>query len=398
MSFLSPGFSYLMKFKREIATVMIPCLLTGGTEVATLDTATALQALGYRVNVIVYFDETDPAMLAAFRQAGITVTLLGLPRAGGAMAAMRLGLALGKVLLKLRPSLVWLQYMTPTLVPLLVARFFTRRLLAAVHVAAGHYNAGGMARLRWLASWWCNAMTGVSHTSVRGIVGDAPTHSRLARRVKVLPNAIDTALASDAVATDWRRKLGIAAESPVIGYVGRLAHNKGADVLLQAAVRVNRQHPECHWLIVGEGAEKPKLQAIAEQGGLANKVHLVGSLPRDAVYGAMKGFDIAVVPSREEGFGLTALEAMACGVPLVASGVDALQEVVIDGETGLLFTPEDAKALADSLMRLLASPEQRQAMAAAAARHAETTYGRQAFVEQLGNLINEKSVMSEAGK
>lgn len=368
--------------------ILIPCLLTGGTEVATLDTATALQALGYHVNVIVYFDETDPTMLAAYQQAGITVTLLGLPRAGGAMAAIRLGLALGKALLRLRPSLVWLQYMTPTLVPLLVARLFTRRLLAAVHVAAGHYNAVGMARLRWLASWWCNAMIGVSHTSVRGIVGEAFADSRLARRVKVLPNAIDTALVSDAVATDWRCKLGIAAESPVIGYVGRLAHNKGVDVLLQAAVQVNRQYPECRWLMVGEGAEKPKLQATAEQGGLANKVHFVGSLPRDAVYGAMKGFDVAVVPSREEGFGLTALEAMACGVPLVASGVDALQEVVKDGETGLLFTPDDVDALVLVLMRLLASTELRKALAAAATRHAEATYGRQAFVEKLGRLLN----------
>ncbi|MDO3720319.1 glycosyltransferase family 4 protein [Marinobacter sp. chi1] len=376
----------------------MPCLLTGGTEVATLDTATALQQLGYRVNVIVYFDELDPAMLAEFKRAGVEVTLLRLPRAGGAIAAVRLGLALGKSLLKLRSSLVWLQYMTPTLVPLLVARLFTRRLLAAVHVAAGHYNASGMARLRWLASWWCNALVCVSHTSARGIVGQAPANSRLAQRVKVLPNAIDTALAQNAVAIDWRSKVGIAAESPVIGYVGRLAHNKGVDVLVKAADQVNRQHPECHWLIVGDGSEREHLQGIVEEDGLANRVHFVGSLPRDAVYSAMKGFDIAVVPSREEGFGLTALEAMACGVPLVASGVDALQEVVKDGETGLLFSPGDSGELAEALVQLLASSEQRHVLARAASRHAGNTYGRQAFVEKLGRLLNEKAVMGEVGK
>ena len=387
-----------MSTRNEKASLLIPCLLTGGTEVATLDTATALEQLGYRVSVIVYFDETDPAMLAAFRQAGVTVTLLGLSRAGGAMAAIRLGLALGKALLKQRPLLVWLQYMTPTLIPLLVARLFTRRLLAAVHVAAGHYSASGMARLRWLASWWCSALVCVSHTSARGIVGQAAAHSRLAQRVTVLPNAIDMTLAQNAMATDWRSKLGIAARSPLIGYVGRLAHNKGADVLLQAAIKVNQRHPECHWLIVGEGAEMTHLQAIAKHGGLAGKVHFVGSLPRDAVFGAMKGFDIALVPSREEGFGLTALEAMACGVPLVASGVDALKEVVIDGETGLLFSPDNASTLADSLVQLLASPGQRQAMAATATRHVETTYGRQAFLEKLGSLLSEKVVRSEAGQ
>lgn len=372
------------------AALLLPCLLTGGTEVATLDTATALKVLGYRVNVIVYFDETDPAMLAVFKQEGITVTLLGLKRAGGVAPAIRLALALGNALLKLRPSLVWLQYMTPTLVPLLVARLLTRRLLAVVHVAAGHYKPVAMARLRWLASWWCDALVCVSYTSAHGILGQVPAYSRLARRVKVLPNAIDTEAARDAVATNWRGQLGIDAESPVIGYVGRLAHNKGVDVLLRAAAQVNQQHPECHWLIVGDGAEKAQLQHIAERAGLARKVHFVGNVPRDAVYGAMKGFDIAVVPSREEGFGLTALEAMACGVPLVASGVDALREVVQDGETGVLFTPGDADALTVILMQLLAFQEQRQALAVAATRHAEATYGRQAFLRKISNLLNKK--------
>ena len=387
-----------MSGRQKKAVLLLPCLLTGGTEVATLDTGTALRQLGYSVHVLVYFDEIDLAMLGEFKRTGIALTLLGLPRTGGAMGTIRLALALGKALLKLRPSLVWLQYMTPTLAPLLVARFFTRRLLAAVHVAAGHYSAGGMARLRWLASWWCNALVCVSHTSARGVVGQAPANSRLAQRVKVLPNAIDTSLARNAVAIGWRSKLGIAAESRVIGYVGRLAHNKGVDVLLKAAVQVNRQHPECHWLIVGDGSVREPLQVIAEQGDLANKVHFVGSLPRDAVYGAMKGFDIAVVPSREEGFGLTALEAMACGVPLVASDVDALREVVKDGETGLLFSPGDARALAESLSQLLQSSAQQHALASAATRHAWGTYGRHMFVENLGILLNEKAVMSEAGK
>src|SRR5690606_10968673 len=178
-------------------------------EVVTLATAKVLQELGFAVDIVVYFDEVDPMMLDTFIQAGITVHPLGIHRDKGIKDQLQLALALPRLLIRKRYSLIWLQYMTPTLVPLLVARCFTRRLVAAVHVAAGHYNAGGMARLRWLASWWCNAMIGVSHTSVRGIVGDAPTHSRLARRVKVLPNAIDTALVSDAVATDWRCKLGI---------------------------------------------------------------------------------------------------------------------------------------------------------------------------------------------
>ena len=89
---------------------------------------------------------------------------------------------------------------------------------------------------------------------------------------------------------------------------------------------------------------------------------------------------------------------MACGVPLVASDVDALQEVVKDSETGLLFSSEDASELAHSLVQLLASSAQRHALATAATRHAERIYGRQAFVEKLGNLLKVRAVMSEAVK
>ena len=91
-------------------------------------------------------------------------------------------------------------------------------------------------------------------------------------------------------------------------------------------------------------------------------------------------------------------KALACPPALVASRVDALQEVIENGETGRLFIPEDATALANNLMRLLVSPELREELAAAAMRHVQTTYGRQAFVEILGNILGEIVVTSELGR
>lgn len=370
------------------AVILIPCLLTGGTEVATLDTAKALVGLGFTVTVLVYFDETDPAMLDAFHQAGIAVHLLGLPRLGGIKGALRLGIALASHLSLQRPTLVWAQYMTPTLVPLVIARFFTRQLVAAVHVAARHYSPGGLRRLRWLASWWCNRLVCVSHTTANGILGERPV-TRLQKSVCVIPNTLDMQAVVDATPHNWRRQLGISPQQPIIGFVGRLATNKGVDILLQAAARINREHPDTHWVIAGNGVEKAALQQQAAAAGLEGKVHFTGSLPRDAVYGAMKGFDIAVVPSREEGFGLTALEAMACGVPLVASRVDALHEVVKDGETGMLFTVEDAQELAETIQHLLASDSLRTRLANAAAAHAQATYGQEQLMDQIRLMLND---------
>lgn len=370
---------------KQQATLLLPCLLTGGTEVATLDTAKALKELGYPVRVTVYFDEIDPDMLATFRQEGIDVQLLGLPRRSGFVGTAALAKALTNSLWRQSPSLVWVQYMTPTLIPLLVSRFFTRRLVAAVHVAARHYSPGGLRRLRWLASWWCNKLVCVSQTTARGVLGERPD-SRLEQKVRVIPNALDMQSVNTVAARDWRAQLRIAGDHRIIGYVGRLAHNKGVDVLLKAAAFVDMQFPDTHWIVVGDGAEMQSLQQLATDVGMAEKVHFVGIVPRDAVFSALKGFDIAVVPSREEGFGLTALEAMACGVPLVASRVDALQETILENKTGLLFDSENHQMLADKLVKLLKNDSLRNRLRQAGAKRVDALYSASIYRTRLHEL------------
>jgi hypothetical protein len=136
--------------------LLLPCLLTGGTEVATLETAGAFQALGYSVDVVVYFDEVDARMLASFRSSGLTVHLLGVQRCGGLIYHWRLAIGLQRVMRRRRFDVIWVQYMTPTLLPLAVARLLTRRLVSSVHVAASHYSPEGLQRLRWLARHVCD--------------------------------------------------------------------------------------------------------------------------------------------------------------------------------------------------------------------------------------------------
>jgi glycosyltransferase involved in cell wall biosynthesis len=369
------------------AAILIPCLLTGGTEVATLETAQALQDLGQSTDVVVYFDEVDATMLQTFASAGIAVHCLGLTRNGKAFGALHLAWRLLQCLRKARYDLIWVQYMTPTLVPLLVARFFVRRLVATVHVASGHYSATGRRRLRWLARHLCDRFVCVSQTSARGIFGKALDDVLLGKRVLVLPNALDMAAVNMAVARDWRRDIGLADGTRLIGFVGRLTHNKGVDILLRAAAQPALEQPQLHWIIVGDGADRSALEALAKVLGVSDVVHFVGAIPREGVYAAFKGFEIAVVPSREEGFGLSALEAMACGVPLVASRVDALQEVVLDGVTGLLCPAEDPAALADGLARLVSDAGLRQAMGSAGVGHVARLYDAPTYRANLAELL-----------
>ena len=372
------------------AALLLPCLLTGGTEVASLETVIALQAMGYTAEVVVYYDELDAAMLRTFAAAGIHVHCLGLSRGGGNAAALRLAWRLQQHLRQGRYGLIWVQYMTPTLMPLLVARLFGRCLIAAVHVAAGHYSPGGLRRLRWLARWWCDRFVCVSRTSASGIFGDNLDAAGYRKRVRVIPNTLDMAAVDSAKPRDWRQEFGFPDQVLLIGYVGRLAHNKGVDILLRAAAQLKTNQTPLHWIIVGDGADRPKLEALATGLDLAGVVHFVGRVPRESIYAAIKGFDLVVVPSREEGFGLSAVEAMACGVPVVASRVDALQEVVVDGVTGLLSEPEDPEDMASKLKNLMMDTGLEQRFREAGIIHVSKRFGRTVYQARIHDMARDR--------
>ena len=338
------------------AAILLPCLLTGGTEIATLETAITLRALGFKVEVLVYFQEVDDALLESFTRNGIVVRCLDVRRAPWAPAV--LGWRLLRALGLRRYSVIWVQYMTPTLLPLLVARLHTGRLIAAVHVAAGHYSPSGLRRLRWLARWWCDRFVCVSHTTARGIFGSLDTVSPWSGRVAVLPNALDMTEVEAAPIRDWRGELGLPTTAGIGGYVGRLAHNKGVDILIRAAALLHPSNPHFHWIIVGNGGDRAELESLASELGVDSVMHFVGAVTRSEVFAAFKGFEVAVVPSREEGFGLSALEAMACGIPVACSNLSSMPEIA--GEAGVLFDPHNEDAISDALRTLLCDTTMRK--------------------------------------
>jgi glycosyltransferase involved in cell wall biosynthesis len=278
--------------------------------------------------------------------------------------------------------------MTPTLLPLLVARFHTGRLIAAVHVAAAHYSPSGLRRLRWLARWWCDRFVCVSHTTARGIFGSLNAESPGSGRVAVLPNALDMTEVEAAPVRDWRGELGLPLTARIAGYVGRLAQNKGVDVLIRAAALLHPANPELHWVIVGDGVDRRELKALVNELGVVSVIHFVGAVTRSEVFAAFKGFEVAVVPSREEGFGLSALEAMACGIPLVASRVDALREVVLEGVTGLLFEAEDGADLANKAMILFADTTIYQNLKNSAISHVLNNYDKHVRIAEMKKLVS----------
>ncbi|HEY3673384.1 MAG TPA: glycosyltransferase family 4 protein [Acidimicrobiia bacterium] len=180
--------------------------------------------------------------------------------------------------------------------------------------------------------------------------------------VRNLGLGVDTERFAPATAPDTgdsvRRTLGLH-----VGYVGRLEARKGVHVLVDAVARV----PDCTLELVGDGAERVALEAQITRLDLADRVRVTGYATQDELPARYPTFDVVAVPSLEtptwiEQFGRVAVEAMASGVPVVASDSGSLPEVV--GDAGILVAPGDVTALADALCRLAGDPAERRRLGA----------------------------------
>lgn len=180
-----------------------------------------------------------------------------------------------------------------------------------------------------------------------------------------IPSGVDLAQVQAAAAASprVRESLGLRPTTPLIGAVSRLVAVKGLGHLVAALPKILRRCPEAHLAIAGEGAERPALEAQAAGLGVAPRVHFLGYREdADAVIGAL---DVFVLPSLNEGLGKVLVTAMALGIPVVASRVGGVGDVVEDGRQGLLVSPADPATLADAVTAVLEDRPRAAALGAA---------------------------------
>ena len=185
-------------------------------------------------------------------------------------------------------------------------------------------------------------------------------------RVRLVPEGIDLAR--------WRR---LAADEPrssdgaTILCIARQYPRKHVADLLRALPAVRRAIPRARALIAGDGPEHPALQNLARRLELGDTVRFTGALPDDELARLYRHADLFCLPSVQEGFGIVFLEAMACGLPVVATTAAAIPEVVPAGRAGSLVPPGDSVALAGALIELLADSGQRAEYGAYAQEHVQ---------------------------
>ncbi|MEL7133147.1 MAG: glycosyltransferase family 4 protein [Pseudomonadota bacterium] len=171
-----------------------------------------------------------------------------------------------------------------------------------------------------------------------------------------------------------RDELGLP-QGNLIGCFGRIRPQKGNDLFVDAMLRVLPDHPNAHGLVMGRATTEHQvycddLKTRVRAAGMSGRIHFRDEVPIEKLADHFRAIDLYIAPQRWEGFGLTPLEAMASGVPVIATRVGVFEEVVKDGETGHLINIEDVDAMAKHTDALLADPERMAAWGKAARIHA----------------------------
>jgi len=179
--------------------------------------------------------------------------------------------------------------------------------------------------------------------------------------VRVVYNGIDLDHFKPQVEREEQcRLLGLNSKAPIVGTVARLVHLKGVDVFLKAAEAVLKKFPSTQFVVVGDGPESHELKRMSQTLGIASSVRFLGS--RGDVADTARVFNVGVLSSRTEALPMAILEYMSLSVPVIATNVGGVSEMVGHGETGLLISEDDPSALAGALEVLLSDPHKARKM------------------------------------
>jgi glycosyltransferase involved in cell wall biosynthesis len=201
-------------------------------------------------------------------------------------------------------------------------------------------------------------------------------------KVVVIPNAVNaddiSAMAREPASCSWDPAF------PVVITAGRLSPEKGQATLIRAFAEVRKSVP-CQLVIVGAGELEDQLKGLSDELGVSSDVHFLGWQPNPFKYFARAS--VFVSPSLTEGFGLAVLEAMACGIPVIATDCPGGQAEIVGKEFGILVPPASEKALAEAMIRVLSDSDLRARLAAAGPRRVKD-FDRVRFVENYRRLLD----------
>ena len=321
-----------------------------------------------------------PGVSERMAAAGVPYRTFGLAAANPLPA-----LGIRRALQETRPDVLHLHLEASTLVGALAARSLPKPPLLVASVANDPYRQTRFHR--WAGRRLAPSMD-LHITHSRGIRDSVlRAYAGRSRRVEVVSLGIDLGrfrrdLADPARVAEYR-----GGAEPVVGAIGRLVPQKAMHVLIDATPALVAAHPNLRVLIVGDGPLRAELEARAARLGVAHAVRFAGY--QEDVVSAYAAMDVFVLPSRDEGFGLVFLEAMAIGVPVVGTRVIGSEDAVDDGVTGLLVPYADPSALTGAVRGILESPDLARRLRDTASERVRRVYSREQFAGRVEELYRE---------
>ncbi len=365
---------------------VITDLSTGGTQMALLRLLRGIDRNRFAPHVCCLLDGTTP-VARAIRELDIAVTGLGMTSVGRAGALWRFY----RLIETTRPVIVHAWLFHAVLLSRLVGR------MAGVEIVISsrrNVNLGNSVRemLNRITIGIDDRVIAVSQAAGRVEIERGRASPD---KVVVIPNGIDIddyAAADPRTRAEVRRRIGIPLEARLVGTVGRLVSEKRTEGLIRAAVRVFDRFADSRLIVVGDGRERAMLERLAAELGAGERIRFLGE--REDVPWLLTGLDLFALSSDEEGMPNAVLEAMASGVPVVATAVGGTSEVIEHGVSGVLVPPGDPGALAEGIESVLGSPEFAGRIAANARRRVSRMFSISYTIERTGrvyeDLVKEK--------
>ena len=336
--------------------VCIPCLLTGGTEVQTLSLVEALVSASHEVVVACYFEHSE-GMVSRFEEAGSKVCLLSLDgsRPVGIRRTMtHLYNGLRKIVRECQPEVAHVQYMAPGALSIFILKMLgVRKVVATTHTDADIYSKKGLRLVRFIAGHCTTTFQCITLKAEKSYFGSASLFNGTLKQHFTIYNTLSSHIAIRQTPRSFNH------ETITVGVVSRLAEIKGMDLVVPAFVKAagtSASSSRFRLLVVGDGAQRELMERQAAESGYAERIEFVGRKEQDELQAWYDRIDILLMPSRSEGFGLTAIEGMARGCVPVVSDTGGLPEVVT-ADCGLLHKPEDVNDMACQIRHLASSPQ-----------------------------------------
>lgn len=369
--------------------VCLPCLLTGGTEIQTLSLVQALVEAGHKVYVACYF-EFSPDMVKQYQDTGAEVFLLspsGKRTSGIYSTIKHLWVGLTKVVKETKPDIVHVQYMAPGAIPVILLRLFgAKKILATAHTSGDIYSSKGLRLIEFLNKLVLTGFQCITERAERSFFGSSALFASDIRFGKHGNHfTIYNNLPSYLSISEKERHLKEDQEAVTIGVVSRLEPIKGMDLVIPAFAEIHKQFPNTRLIVIGDGTLRTSMERDVKNNGIEEFVEFEGRRNQSDLQDYYDRIDILLMPSRSEGFGLTAIEGMARGCVPIVSDTGGLPEVVRDGIDGLLHCPEDVSDLAAKICQLLGSPDKLKEFSERARQRAET-FSRQAYNRSIQQL------------